>query len=106
MVGDCTWFGTNPITLKDIKHSSTATWGKADGHKPTPEEFWWEQLDPTTPGNWSYDMARVCINRHSRGINLTFMDGSTRKVFLKDLWMLKWHTESRPDYDVEIPWLN
>ena len=42
---------------------------------------------------WSYGggMRRVCTNRHHGGINMLFMDWSTRKVRLKELWMLKWH---------------
>ncbi len=33
----------------------------------------------------------VCMDRHSSGINMTFMDFSVRKVGLKELWTLKWH---------------
>ncbi|MCU0914956.1 MAG: type II secretion system GspH family protein [Planctomycetes bacterium] len=42
---------------------------------------------------WSYGggMRRVCTNRHHGGINMLFMDWSTQKVRLKDLWTLKWH---------------
>ena len=36
---------------------------------------------------------RVCINRHAGGINMTFLDGSVRKVGLKELWTLKWHRQ-------------
>lgn len=32
-----------------------------------------------------------CINRHDGGINTAFLDGSVRKVGLKELWTLKWH---------------
>ncbi len=35
-------------------------------------------------------MHTVCINRHQGGINMVFMDGSVRKVGLKELWTLKW----------------
>jgi prepilin-type N-terminal cleavage/methylation domain-containing protein/prepilin-type processing-associated H-X9-DG protein len=37
------------------------------------------------------DMSVYCIDRHQGGINMTFMDGSVRKVGLKELWRLKWH---------------
>ena len=36
----------------------------------------------------------VCINRHDGGINMSFLDGSSRKVGLKELWTLKWHRQS------------
>ena len=44
---------------------------------------------PTPDRLWS-----VCINRHQGGINMTFMDGSVRKVGLKELWTLMWCSES------------
>jgi prepilin-type N-terminal cleavage/methylation domain-containing protein/prepilin-type processing-associated H-X9-DG protein len=37
------------------------------------------------------DISIWCIDRHKGGINMTFMDGSVRKVGLKELWKLKWH---------------
>jgi prepilin-type processing-associated H-X9-DG protein len=44
--------------------------------------------------------ANVCIDRHTGGINVAFMDFSVRKVSLKRLWALKWHRE----YDTAGPW--
>jgi len=37
------------------------------------------------------NMARCCINRHEGAVNSLFVDGSARKVGLKELWTLKWH---------------
>lgn len=34
-----------------------------------------------------------CIDRHSGGTNMVFMDFSVRKVGLKELWTLKWHRQ-------------
>jgi prepilin-type processing-associated H-X9-DG protein len=42
--------------------------------------------------NWTYSCP-ICINRHEGGINMAFLDGSARKVGLKELWTLKWHTK-------------
>jgi len=67
LFGDCMYDGSNPDT------SDSA---------------------PTTQGveQQGSDMSIFCIDRHSRGsTNLTFMDGSVRKVGLKELWRLKWH---------------
>jgi prepilin-type N-terminal cleavage/methylation domain-containing protein len=36
-------------------------------------------------------MARACINRHDGYVGCVFLDFSTRKVGLKELWTLKWH---------------
>ena len=37
------------------------------------------------------EMKRLCINRHNGCINGVFLDLSTRKIGLKQLWTLKWH---------------
>ena len=43
--------------------------------------------------HWHDTIKRVCIDRHGNGsVNMVFMDGSSRRVGLKELWMLKWHT--------------
>ena len=99
MVGDCTWFGANPYSFKDASYSANAG-------KPAPDRDWWESKDPIQAGDWDWDMARYTLDRHSRGINLAFMDGSSRKIVLPDLWSLKWHREFELLYDIEIPWLN
>lgn len=45
-------------------------------------------------------MARCCINRHDGAVNCLFVDGSVRKVGLKELWTLKWHKS----FDTAGPW--
>ncbi|MEN6425820.1 MAG: prepilin-type N-terminal cleavage/methylation domain-containing protein [Phycisphaerales bacterium] len=37
-----------------------------------------------------------CINRHSGGVNVLFMDWSVRKVGLKELWTLQWQRQFDP----------
>jgi prepilin-type N-terminal cleavage/methylation domain-containing protein/prepilin-type processing-associated H-X9-DG protein len=46
------------------------------------------------------EMQRVCLNRHTGFVNTVFMDGSVRKVGLKELWTLKWHRS----YNVSGRW--
>jgi len=41
-----------------------------------------------------------CINRHIGYANVLFMDWSSRKVGLKELWTLKWHRQ----YDTVGSW--
>lgn len=48
----------------------------------------------------SSNMARCCINRHDGAVNCLFVDGSVRKVGLKELWTLKWHRL----FDTTGPW--
>lgn len=99
MVGDCTWFGTNPISPDDPS--------RANGGDPAPTADWWERKDPLVPNDWNWDMARLTLNRHNRGINMTFMDGSSRKVILTDLWDQKWHRDYKaPAHAPSIPWLH
>jgi prepilin-type processing-associated H-X9-DG protein len=38
-------------------------------------------------------IQRFCIDRHQKSVNAAFVDGSTRKVGLKELWTLQWHRE-------------
>ena len=45
-------------------------------------------------------MKRFALNRHDGFVNVLFMDWSTRKCGLKELWTLKWHKT----YDVTGPW--
>jgi prepilin-type processing-associated H-X9-DG protein len=34
---------------------------------------------------------RYCLDRHRGAINGSFLDGSSQKILLQDLWNLKWH---------------
>jgi prepilin-type N-terminal cleavage/methylation domain-containing protein/prepilin-type processing-associated H-X9-DG protein len=43
-----------------------------------------------------YFMGRYTIDRHDRGIQIVFADGSARKVGLAELWLLKWHRGFKP----------
>ncbi len=45
-------------------------------------------------------MRRICIDRHSGGINMAFLDWSVRKIGLKEMWILKWHKA----YNQAGPW--
>jgi prepilin-type processing-associated H-X9-DG protein len=76
MFGDHHWFGAWPD-----KHSEPPNF---DG------EHW----------AGASQMGRVCMNRHSGFVNWAFLDGSARKVGLKELWTLMWHR----NYDTCGPW--
>jgi prepilin-type processing-associated H-X9-DG protein len=55
--------------------------------------------EPWGDAYWN-GMLRICMNRHNGSVNNVFLDGSARKVGLKELWTLKWHRE----YDTCGPW--
>ena len=49
---------------------------------------------PAYNGHWvnaRAEMKHFCIDRHNGYVNHQFMDGSVRRVGLKELWKLKWH---------------
>jgi hypothetical protein len=48
---------------------------------------------PNFEGDYNSNMAKFCVPRHSRMINMLFMDKSVRKVGLKKLWYLPWNRE-------------
>lgn len=56
----------------------------------------------------SCQIWRFCIDRHSGGINVCFLDGSVRKIPLYVLWDLKWNRQwQQQNYQLEnIPWLH
>ncbi len=45
-------------------------------------------------------MLRYCLNRHDGFVNGIFLDFSTRRIGLKELWTFKWHRR----YDTAGPW--
>jgi prepilin-type N-terminal cleavage/methylation domain-containing protein/prepilin-type processing-associated H-X9-DG protein len=56
---------------------------------------------PNRPDGWyphqlGEFMGRYCIDRHRKAINITFVDGSARRVTLSELWMLRWNRNSQP----------
>ncbi len=83
-------------------------------------DSWWLQGYPDSTGNGAKapefsgeigitgdEMKRFCIDRHNGKLSAAFLDGSARKIGLKELWKLKWHrnfdTNATYHPDVE-PW--
>lgn len=97
MISDSTWFGGNPMSPNDVNVKNNA-------EKVPPSATFYEDMNPVSP-KWGYDMARVCINRHQKKINMTFLDGSTRPVRLTELWSFKWHKDFRRVPETPISWL-
>jgi hypothetical protein len=49
------------------------------------------EIEGQARGGVGDDEIRIfCVNRHDAFVNVLFMDWSTRKVGLKELWTLKW----------------
>jgi len=62
---------------------------------PLPNDF----EDPGRDFSVGGQLKRFCVNRHNMAINVAFLDGSTRRVNILDLWSLKWHAK----WDAENP---
>jgi hypothetical protein len=45
-------------------------------------------------------MKMICLLRHNGFVNGAFMDFSTRRIGLKELWSLRWHRE----FQMRGPW--
>jgi len=103
-------FGWQPAQLSKFWRSMSAV--KTPGNVPYMIDAQWidcwpepgddpppEENTPWTPGGSHFE--RIVQNRHGRGLeNCAFMDGTARKVGLKELWTLKWHR----GYDTNGPW--
>ncbi len=93
------WRHINHKGLNNVPVMGDGAW-RSDGQ---PYEY---DDPPTYDGQPRTGMARdemriFCINRHDGFVNMLFMDWSTRKVGLKELWTLEWHW----DYQQEkSPW--
>jgi prepilin-type processing-associated H-X9-DG protein len=61
-----------------------------------------DQPSPQESHVWATDnhMASCAINRHDGAVNCLFVDGSVRKVGLKELWTLRWHRS----FNTDGPW--
>ncbi len=96
MVMDCVWFGTNP--------DNPSVDGSENVGAVT-RDYWENRRDGRDSIDWSNDIARLLINRHSKGIHVCFMDGSVEKIMLWDLFQLKWHKKFTPE-TLTLSWLN
>ncbi len=95
------WRSTNHKGLNNIPVMADGVW-RAEGqpfdidNPPT-----YEGEPRSKCGRGGDEMRIFCINRHDDGfINVLFMDWTTRRVGLKELWTLKWYR----DFNTSGPW--
>lgn len=68
-------------------------WPEPNHTPPSSENtYWYDEINS--------HFVRIVQNRHEEAENCAFMDGTVRKVGLKELWTLKWHRW----YDTQGPW--
>jgi prepilin-type N-terminal cleavage/methylation domain-containing protein len=87
--------GTRTLAGKRVSTNNIPVFGDATWHDGWP-------LDADPPAEYpdafgigdrgtTGEINHFCINRHNGFVNLLFMDWTTRRVGLKELWTLKWH---------------
>jgi len=80
---------------------SDGNWKDCQGYfEDEPPEYygyWWEAS--------ANELKRVCVPRHgTKGVwyvNVSFLDFSMKKVYLKELWLINWHKLWREDFEDE-----
>jgi prepilin-type N-terminal cleavage/methylation domain-containing protein/prepilin-type processing-associated H-X9-DG protein len=60
----------------------------------------WRSSPPSSESIHNPGMGRLALNRHNGHINGLFLDWSVRKIWIKELWTLKWHMQ----FDTAGPW--
>ncbi len=63
-------------------------WDTRPDHHDLPPEFEGQHDDWTTNA-----MKMICLLRHNGFVNGAFVDFSSRRIGLKELWTLRWHRE-------------
>ena len=58
---------------------------------------------PGYPHGEGYFMGRFCVDRHKTAINVGFVDSRVERVYLEELWTLKWHQHFEPNRDISLP---
>jgi prepilin-type N-terminal cleavage/methylation domain-containing protein len=50
------------------------------------------------------EMKRFCIDRHNEMVNGVFVDGTVRRIGLRELWKLKWNRQFDTNADPPTAW--
>ena len=86
LLGDSLWVGSWPFEADAVPDDVTGRTGY-----------------PGYPHGEGFFMGRFCVDRHKKAINIGFVDSRVERVFLEELWILKWHQCFKPNSDVSIP---
>jgi prepilin-type N-terminal cleavage/methylation domain-containing protein/prepilin-type processing-associated H-X9-DG protein len=81
-----------PLVLDSMWRGGGPWYGDATGRSTDPSYN--GIRPPDFNGQWSganKEMMHFAMDRHSKGVNAVFVDGSVRHVGIKGLWRLKWH---------------
>jgi len=99
---------TDPMPGKEGGRPASQYWRRRDVPQAAQvplfvDDRWWDtrphhtDAPPAVEGqhdDWTTNaMKMICLLRHSGFVNMAFVDFSTRKIGLKELWTLRWHRE-------------
>jgi len=87
---DSFWGSENVQGAGDIPAFGDALWWCAWPKDTDEPPRFADDIEPF-PCGCRDSMRRFCINRHDGYVNIAFLDGSVRRIGLKQLWTLKWH---------------
>jgi len=94
------WRSINHKGLNNVPVMADGAW-RADGQPYETDNPPQYDGEPRTGVGTTGDEMRIfAINRHDGFVNVLFMDWTTRKVGIKELWTLKWNT----DYNIASSW--
>ena len=81
-----------PLVLDSMWRGGGPWYGDPSGNSTNPA---YEGIRPPDfNGQWinaRHEMMHFAIDRHSKGVNGVFVDGSARHIGIKGLWSLRWH---------------
>ena len=81
-----------PLFLDSMWRGGGPWYGDASGRSSNPSYA--GIRPPDYNGQWinyNNEMMHFAMDRHSKGVNSAFLDGSVRHIGIKGLWKLKWH---------------
>lgn len=84
LLGDSVWVGSWPFADDTVPDDLTGEVG-------------------SYPHGEGFFMWRFCVDRHKKAINIGFVDSHVDRIYLKDLWVQKWHRNFIPNDDISIP---
>jgi prepilin-type processing-associated H-X9-DG protein len=94
-----------PLFLDSMWRGGGPWYGSADGRSNNPSFA--GIRPPDYNGQWiNYDneMMHFAIDRHGKGVNAVFLDGTVRHIGIKGLWKLKWHKKYETTWGYRGKW--
>ena len=83
-------FSEKPSEIPILFDSTFRLPGLVESDDPPPQ---YDDMPRGIPTGKDTRACSICIDRHSEGVSVLFVDASVRRVGLKELWTLAWNDE-------------